>query len=681
MTRSEIDAFIARQLSQWPLAADNHKALGNAITREIQSQGYIYKAVALPSRAASCKADVSAGAIAARKCFLCTDSLPPQQLSTPICGFRLLVNPFPILPGHLTISAPEHTPQTLSGNVDNLIQLAETLEGHTVFYNGPRCGASAPDHLHFQAVPSEHLTLWDTVNSMPHTHISLKGTADEVKSLIDSWLKALPHTPDSEAMVNILIHRCHPGKFQAVIFPRLRHRPKCYGALLFSPGALDMAGIMVTPRAADLNALTPELVSEIYSDVCLPQPLIPSTPIPMLSIGIVEAPEISFTDISGVRHTSDGSDLFSIAPASHDKCIEIEDVVIGKDFHWQQKQRQLLKGLLLITKHHDMAEAVNYIDVESYLASVISSEMSADAHPEFLKAHAIISRSWVLAQMRSTSNPTPPRGKISDEETVTWYDRQNHTRFHVCADDHCQRYQGFCRALVPEVVEALRQTAGIILSYQGEICDARFSKCCGGATDIFSTCWQSTDFPYLKAVADAPDSHLHLDLTDELQAQRWIHSRPNCFCGNASALLLSRSLNSYDLATNDYFRWRVEYSEEQLDSLISRKVSSRLGHILSVTPLRRGPSGRIYRLEIKGTQGRRIIGKELEIRRALSDTHLYSSAFTIRHESDRWIINGAGWGHGVGLCQIGAAQMAAEGYTCSDILTHYYPGAELTKAY
>lgn len=663
------------------MARTNHKALADAVSKVVTVDGYPVTLLALPARAASNKADLRPEAIAARPCFLCRSNRPAEQHILPLCGYELLVNPFPIRPGHLTIVSPDHTPQNISERVADIIAVAQQLEGYTTFYNGPECGASAPDHLHFQAVPSEQMAVWNNIDRIFWPHIHLSGTAEDMERLLSLRLRSLPHTPHSEPKVNILMRSAEPGRMEALIFPRLRHRPACFGDVLVSPGSMDMSGTMVTPRTSDLDLLTPDLIRQIYSEVSLPSALIAGRPVPMISVGILEAPSIDFTDAQGHRHTAAAEEQYTAVAPTADESIEVEGVVIGKDFHWQQKQTQLFKGLLRFSPVGELTEAVNFIDVESYLRSVISSEMSADADPEFLKAHAVISRSWVLAQMAAVDNPVPAPGQISPQERVMWYDRQNHDRFHVCADDHCQRYQGFSRAFVPAVVAALEATEGLVLTYGGHICDARFSKCCGGATEIFSTCWQDVDYPYLAAVADTPDGALHADLTDEDAATQWIASRPACFCGDAHPDVLAKALNSYDRATDDYFRWSVNYTDDELDSLVKRKTGADLGHITAITPLRRGPSGRIMRLRIEGTAGTIIIGKELEIRRALSESHLYSSAFVAHHSADGWRFTGAGWGHGVGLCQIGAAQMATQGYTFEQILTHYYPGANLSKAY
>lgn len=692
MTHTDIIRFIDEQRGCWPLADTNHHTLREATRASIEVQGYPFSILCLPSRAASNKADLSKEAISRRRCFLCRSNRPEQQRYLPIGRYDLLVNPYPILPGHLTIAATEHTPQNITSHISDIAAIARKLEGYTVFYNGPRCGASAPDHLHFQAVPTSEMPVWNHIQKIFWSHIHLSGNHKEITAEIGRQLKALPHTPDHEPKVNILMRLLPDGQtLEALLFPRLRHRPDSYGEVLVSPGTLDMSGLLVTPRADDLLRLDARMISHIFEQVALPSGVVSPKGVPMLSVGMLGAPKIKFTTSDGVLTTVESGEAYASAPPSEDGCIRLHGVMIGKDFHWQQHQDQLLKGLLEVRASEEepgIMEAIDYIDVESYLASVVSSEMSADAHPEFLKAHAVISRSWVLSQMDAVAEAVAPPGRVDDCERVMWYDRQNHRHFHVCADDHCQRYQGFSRAFVKAVEEALRETSGTVLTSGGRICDARFSKSCGGATERFSTCWQDIDFSYLSPVADTQSGAPLPDLTDEHQAREWILSHPESFCGNATPELLRRSLNGYDRATTDFYRWRTEYAAQELNALVEQRTGVHLGHITAIKALCRGTSGRISRLLIEGTEGRLIIGKELEIRKSLSTSHLYSSAFIAEpHYSadsplpSKWTITGAGWGHGVGLCQIGAAAMAEQGYSYRDILMHYYPGATLTKLY
>ncbi len=408
--------------------------------------------------------------------------------------------------------------------------------------------------------------------------------------------------------------------------------------------------------------------------------------IPTLNIGIIQASsldvtfngsfknlptnavgkKISFTISNDNLVTCDFANTPSLTfePANDNCSFTIHNVTIGIDFHWQQLEDQSFRGALrIIPDGNGKIIAINIVDIENYLRSVVSSEMNANAPEEFLKAHAVISRSWALAQISSMPHTEGYYCIESDDETIKWYDREAHSLFDLCADDHCQRYQGCTKASTPQVDTALKATFGQVLTYNNQLCDARFSKCCGGITEKFSTCWQPVDLPYLTAVKDP-------------------------FCASPSPSLLARVLNGYDRNTPHLYRWSVEYSAEELADIIRSRSGIDYGQIITITPLHRGDSGRIDRLEIHGTLRKHIIGKELEIRRTLSRSHLYSSAFTIQglHPDDngiptRWNIDGAGWGHGVGLCQTGAAVMADLGYTYTDILYHYFPGAVLTTIY
>jgi len=370
----------------------------------------------------------------------------------------------------------------------------------------------------------------------------------------------------------------------------------------------------------------------------------------------------------------------------------LKAVVIGKDFHWQREEDQTFKGALNLLATPQGIVAINEVSVEDYLTSVISSEMSATASEELLKAHAVISRSWLMAQMEKSKDKeinrdTYPSYNKDQYRLIRWYDREDHLLFDVCADDHCQRYQGITKISVPEVEKAVLETQGEILMYDGKICDTRFSKCCGGVTEKFEHCWEPTPHAYLTAVRDSTDTDLP-DLTIEENADKWIRSSPASFCNTNDKSILGQILNNYDLETSDFFRWQVELSQSELRSLLCRKIKDiDFGEITELVPMRRGLSGRIEELKIIGTKRTYVIGKELEIRRALSESHLYSSAFIIDKENvadgipGNFILTGAGWGHGVGLCQIGAAVMGEKGYTYKEILTHYYPGSAIIGKY
>ncbi len=369
--------------------------------------------------------------------------------------------------------------------------------------------------------------------------------------------------------------------------------------------------------------------------------------------------------------------------------FEIQDVPIGLNFHWQRQEHQRFRGALRICIENNNLVLINKVFIEEYLTSVISSEMKATAPLALLKAHAVISRSWLFAQIkrRNPSKNTRSLMKHSlesenrGEEIIQWYDHDEHALFDVCADDHCQRYQGTTRAYTPQVERAVRETCGEVLTFQGELCDARFSKCCGGALENYPTCWEDIDYPYLQGKRDNLGGPLP-NLSHEEEAVRWILSEPDAYCRVKDPELLSQILNEYDQETSDFYRWKVTYTTQELSRLISRKLQIDFGTITDLIPLKRGVSGRIYRLQIVGTRHTLVIGKELFIRKALSDSHLYSTAFVVRKvgkESPTFTLFGAGWGHGVGLCQIGAAHMAAQGYTYHEIMEHYYDGAQIEK--
>lgn len=372
-----------------------------------------------------------------------------------------------------------------------------------------------------------------------------------------------------------------------------------------------------------------------------------------------------------------------------DAIFTLDDVVIGIHFHWERKERQTFHGDLRCVLRHDRSITVmNIVSVEEYLASVISSEMSAEAPMELLKAQAITSRSWLVAMLEREQRNVGVASLHSiqnDQEIIRWYDREDHDLFDVCADDHCQRYQGITKILSPRAVEAIDATRGIFLVYGDEFCDARFSKACGGLSEKFEFAWEDKNIPYLTSISDAKIQHA--PITSEQDAEEWIFGSPEAYCNTNDGKILKQILPSFDQETTDFFRWKVEYEREELEELLRTKSGFDFGTLMNLIPLQRGPSGRIVRLRIEGSNLTLVIGKELEIRRWLSKSHLYSSAFIVNVErgSDglphRIILRGAGWGHGVGLCQIGAAVMAAQGFKAEEIVKHYFKGAELKKLY
>lgn len=358
-------------------------------------------------------------------------------------------------------------------------------------------------------------------------------------------------------------------------------------------------------------------------------------------------------------------------------------VTIGIHFHWQRQETQYFRGSLKILPHDNLLTAINRLPIEEYLSSVIASEMSAHSSLALLKAHAVISRSWLLAQMEHRLNPVPHDAPSAEctapDRIIRWFDHEEHKLFDVCADDHCQRYQGIHRACTPQVRQAIAATRGEILCYGSTICDARFSKCCGGAMERFSTCWDNHDEPYLQGKRDLLEEAPLPDLTQEEEAERWIRSTPKSCCNLTDAAVLTQVLNGYDRETPDFFRWTVRYTQAQLSALVARNTGRDLGLVQQLVPLRRGTSGRIALLRIEGSRGTLTIGKELYIRQVLSETHLYSSAFIADREGTDFLLHGAGWGHGVGLCQIGAAALAARGADYRTLLAHYYPGAAIRR--
>lgn len=435
---------------------------------------------------------------------------------------------------------------------------------------------------------------------------------------------------------------------------------------------------------------------------------------PEISVGIVNAQEIHFTlngnffakgetvygeqvvcfNEGGILWNNNLYRELTFTPQDEQNSFSLYDVTIGINFHWERQETQVFLGTLKFVVHEDKITAINQLPVEDYLTSVISSEMSATSSLELLKAHAVVSRSWLFAQiekrkaMNNAGNEFFPFVKTKDEY-IRWYDREDHTIFDVCADDHCQRYQGITKASNTTVAEAVRATRGQLLMYDNKVCDARFSKCCGGATEEFGYCWEDKSYPYLTAIRDAEEEEHRVlpDLTLEKEAQHWIRKAPQSFCDTHDAKILSQILNNYDQETTDFFRWHVRYSQQELAELIRSKTKTDYGEIIDLIPIERGKSGRICKLKIVGTLKTLTIGKELEIRRTLSDTHLFSSAFIVDKGElidgiPQWFfISGAGWGHGVGLCQIGAAVMGEKGYKYDEILLHYYKGADIRRFY
>ena len=436
--------------------------------------------------------------------------------------------------------------------------------------------------------------------------------------------------------------------------------------------------------------------------------------VPQVQVGIMHEPNVDFVlhgtyKVNGVEVTGSQSasledgkvkwngtvcDEFLFEPTDvENDSFELVGVTIGVNFHWERKENQTFRGALRLIVEHDAICPVNILSVEEYLLSVISSEMSATASLELLKAHAVISRSWLLAQMDKSKKLAAGATKYcactqTEDELVKWYDREDHFNFDVCADDHCQRYQGITRSSTQTVRDAIKATWGEVLTYDGELCDARFSKSCGGVYEEFENCWEPKHYDYLVARHDGADEMNFPDLTVEENAREWILNAPESYCNTHDKQILSQVLNNYDQETTDFYRWKVEYTQEELAKLVKERSGVDYGKIIDLEPIARGTSGRLYRLKIVGDKKTQIIGKELEIRRTLSPSHLYSSAFVVEKQDvdadgvpGKFILRGAGWGHGVGLCQIGAAVMGEKGFKYKEILLHYFINASIDKLY
>lgn len=711
-----LGTILQEQLQEWPAAREAFNNLEKVETRVLSSSGLALQHN--PARIISTTAKIKPAEIASRSCFLCEDCRPKEQRSIPLDDkFYLLVNPYPILREHYCVVSREHRPQLFKDCYKEMLDIASRLEpGYMIFYNGPRSGASAPDHLHMQIGRSEGIPLVDKLreNEPPVTDepvtiqpfgfpvIIIKGNDPEKLWNYVSGMTI--YDGEYEPRMNVLsINR--NGQVITAIIPRSKHRPDCYyademGKIMVSPGAVDMFGLVITPRKEDFESLTEKQVLDIYRQVTPQQPKI--------RVGIMAAKEIRFClndSYSDGRSSYEGEmsisavqgrlswngvliDSLTLKPNEHGSTFTLHDVTIGIGFHWERHEEQTFSGQLKFIIEDGLVRAINILPVEDYLTSVISSEMKPTASREFLRAHAVISRSWVLAQLRSpyrsvqtAETAEPTHGHILDR-IIKWYDHDQHTLFDVCADDHCQRYQGRTRIISAAAQAAVKDTFGQTLVSEGHLCDARFSKCCGGVTEQFETCWQDEHKPYLVALRDSSINEGALpDLTIEENARQWILSDPKSFCNSADGNILSESLNGYDLETPDFYRWTVQYTTAQISDIFRRKSGLDIGDIIDFRPIKRGPSGRIYELEIEGTKSTVTIGKELEIRRTLSESHLFSSAFVIEKTQDGFILKGAGWGHGVGLCQIGAAVMAAKGYTYREILQHYYPHTTLGRFY
>jgi len=765
MEDSSISRFFNRQLEVWTDARHRFRDLKHVETRQFSDQ---LKLQWNPARIVSTGAKIDKKTLGERPCFLCDKNRPKEQMSKQIDEkFHLLVNPFPILPVHFTIPARKHQPQLIYKNYGEMHRFISLHSDLMVFYNGPKCGASAPDHLHFQAGTNGILPLqtnWQRLSRNLTDIISLNDeekisvvrdfivpafviiskSAESDEALFRRLYKAMPQRGDeTEPMMNIISWR-KGEEFISVVIPREKHRPEAYFAegdaqFVVSPGALDMSGLIITPREEDFRKLTEEKALSLLQECGVSEEkmnaiiaklkaskdaedaaeasstLYNKGKQPDVTVGIVSAQKIHFSlnkpylakgekvlgeqvvefSEGGVLWNGNQYSQLTFHPQSADASFSLSDVTIGVNFHWERKETQTFLGTLRFVVESDKIVAINELPVEKYLESVISSEMSATSSLELLKAHAVISRSWLLAQMKKRREVAESGNNFfsftkKEDTLIRWYDREDHTLFDVCADDHCQRYQGITKETSPHVAEAIRQTKGQILMDGEEICDARFSKCCGGITEEFQYCWEDTPKTYLTAVRDIAlgVEHTLPNLTNEEEAEKWIRFNPPAFCNTQDKKILSEVLNDYDQETVNFYRWKETLSQEKLQQLIADKLKMDLGAILDMKAVERGKSGRISKLQFIGTEKTFTIGKELEIRRTLSDSHLLSSAFVVdKYDKDeqgvpqRFELIGAGWGHGVGLCQIGAAVMGEQGYHYDAILLHYYQGAEIKKLY
>ena len=682
--------FVRDQLSRWPLACENYRALKNVQVREVEVGGLTVKLQFNPARIVSSAARLSKEDIAARKCFLCRENRPQEQMLVKFDGrkgkkYHILVNPYPIFPDHLVIAMNRHTDQSIWKRYVDMLDLARKYDGFTFFYNGPKSGASAPDHHHFQAAPKGLIPLqndidrlWKDIRDEKEGCAGQEQNAGGLDFLISEQDASLYHyskfttgifalkaeTSKSAAKMFYRLLDCveqqegdkepqfnlftwwQDGEFRSIVILRSRHRSHHYFSdgpdhLTMSPGCADMGGVFIVPVEDEYHKITPELLTEMVQEVSVSKGQ--ETRIinrltrtqPKIEVGIMSAKEIEFeilSDGAGSRKAVLREGKIEYDGALYDELhfgsktpstmfaepsFVLHGVTIGVNFHWERKEDQKFAGELKIIVDRGMLTAINIVGVEDYLLSVISSEMSATASEEFLKAHAVISRSWVMAQIaasRKEQEKVVPEGVhdvpslISDldcrlyhesketdndvREYVKWYDHEDHTKFDVCADDHCQRYQGLTRATGETVRKAIDSTWGQVLTYEGELCDARFSKCCGGKMERFSVCWEDKDYGYLQPLPD----------TEGQKADG------KCFCDTQDKAILGQVLNNYDQETVDFFRWTQEYGIDELSELVARRSGTDLGRILHMEALERGESGRIYKLKITGTQKTLVIG-------------------------------------------------------------------------
>jgi len=774
---SGIEKFINDQLSVWPMAAENYRELRNVRTRDFVCNGLQVALQYNPGRRISSEARLDRKSISERPCFLCPGNRPKEQYNIEFEGrkgrkYRITLNPYPIFPSHIVVSSFDHIDQSIWHRYQDMLDFVRMNQKYVCFYNGPESGASAPDHMHFQGCPKELMPLQKAVDEAFATDsaeldyltcikesnlyhfrkfttavFALRGrTAKSMTKLFYRLLDCAPVVEgDTEPRFNLVTWYTE-GEFRSVVVFRSKHRSHHYfedgpDHVHMSLGCADMAGVIVAPEQEDFDKMTDTLLAEIVAEVSLTkeqeQEIVwrLTRTQEKLEVGIMWADEIVFEIISdgaGPQKVSysNGKILYNgdlydeltfeaqtMSTMFAEPSFILHDVVIGIDFHWERKVTYKYAGTLKFIVENSQVTAVNVLGLEDYLLSVISSEMKSSATLEFLKAHSVISRSWVMSQInarrkKQLAGPAPVKeemkgelpdvvtrvdailgagASIADEnagevkEYIKWFDHDDHKLFDVCADDHCQRYQGLTQAVGENVRKAIDQTWGLVLTSEGEICDCRFYKCCGGRTELFSTCWDYKDYPYLQSFPDTPGKDPSAD----------------AFCDTKDDAILSQVLNDYDLETKDFYSWTTEYSHEELTELVGRRSGFDFGDILALVPMEAGPSGRLWKMKVIGSKLTLVIGKELIIRRFLSESHLKSSAFSITYLGEggesipaslveaaagngrlvwkRIRLDGQGWGHGSGLCQIGAAVMAYRGYTFEQILQHYYPTSQLCR--
>lgn len=665
-----IDNFFETQLAEWSECADKYAALSSALHKCVKVGERSYDVMFNPARIKSASAKIDNGKVD-RPCFLCPSARPAEQKALQVVTeplkheYEVLVNPYPILDHHFTIVCKDHTRQEIKGRLWDMAYFVDIFQDYLIFFNGACSGASAPDHMHFQAVPKSLVPL---LSWSKEARLEI-GVTEKMPNISDSDNKNIVAWTEGDRTFWLVINR-------------KTHRPWQYSAegeekCLISPAALEFCGVIPLAREEDYNKMNSDLLDNILNQCSANEPL--------LKVGIIDAKQIFFSAEERVHAMTyiDENKILDVLDYSTNRSekteinefwtdvqpFTLEGVTIGKQFHWEQKEDQVFNGSLHVIAKEGELHAINLIPIEEYLKSVISSEMSATNNLELLKTHAIISRSWVLRQLELKKSliyinnvETPTfEGVSSDDVIVKWWDHDDHKLYDVCADDHCQRYQGITRQVSPLVKQAVDETRGeVLIDNNNRICDARFSKCCGGKSETFDTCWQDIDYDYLQPVEDE-------------------------FCNTKDEEVLKLVLNDYDQKTIDFHDWTVKYSQDAISDLFEKKTGLGVGTIEELVPLKIGASGRIAYLKVVGSKRTVVIGKELYIRKAFSESHLYSSAFVVdKHQEEGktvFVLNGKGWGHGVGLCQIGAACMSTQGFDYRQILSHYFNSASIAKIY